>query len=108
MKSLFTVLFALCFIMATAVQAADKKDKGFSAEGPFYDFYLGNDLRGYVRTKEDCKTCKEVTYRISPEVEAKLDGNIVPLRNFIMSGHQPSILHFDSKGKLRQIVWYSK
>ena len=108
--SLGLIVFVLISWMFSApVLAEDPRINGTSAEGPFFDFYLGKDLTGYVRTKEGtCDTCKEVTIRISSDVEAKLDGEIVPLSRFVLSGHQPSILHFDRKGKLAQIVWYSK
>lgn len=109
MKQLFLVFCVLCFMMPLAVHADGKKDSGFTAEGPFHDFYLGKDLKGYVRIYlSKSKGRQEVTIKITPDVEARLDGKIVPLSNFVMSIHQPSGLHFDEKGKLVRIIWLSK
>ena len=79
-------------------------------EGPFYDFNLGADLNGDVKTKE-CETelkCKNITVKITPDVRAILNGKEVPLGYFIKSSHQPSSLHFNNATKkLARITWIS-
>lgn len=109
MKHMLSKMVFLLALMPMAVLAEDPRIHGESAEGPFYDFYLSKDLNGYVRTKEspDCDGCKEYTIKITPDVKAVLDGEVVPLKKFILSKHQPSILHFKN-GKLDRIVWFSK
>ena len=82
----------------------------YGMEGPFYGFYLGNDLKGHVKTKlcEKEDACKEVTVKITPDVKATLDGHDVPLAQFVMSKYQTVSLHFDTDThKLARISWLS-
>ena len=82
----------------------------YGMEGPFYGFYLGNDLKGHVKTKlcEKENVCKEMIIKITPEVKAFLDGQEVPLAQFVMSKYQPVSLHFDTEShKLNRISWFS-
>ena len=112
-KLLILTLLPIC--TATADPATSQRSEKMKVlesamEGPFYDFNLGADLNGDVKTKE-CETelkCKNITVKITPDVRAILNGKEVPLGYFIKSSHQPSSLHFNNATKkLARITWIS-
>ena len=107
MRIISVLLFAIAFLnVGTALAKQEQVD--YAEEGPFYGFYLGKDLQGYVKTKA-CETCKETVIKITADARAFLDGKEVPLSRFIMSKHVPSSLHFDIKTKkLSRILWFTK
>lgn len=109
MKTINILIIGLMMIcnITTVAAEEDPRIHGYSAEGPFFDFYLGKDLNGHVRTK-GCEDCKEVTIPISPSVKAHLNNKPVKLDRFILSKHQPSTLHFNREGKLVRIDWHTK
>lgn len=99
------IVFMLSFVAVTA-NAGRPVVLETAIEG-VHAFYLGKDLHGYVKTR-DCKDCKEYMVKISPQDEAFLDGKPVPLENFVMSNHLPSVIHINKKTKRLRIIWYSK
>lgn len=107
MRIISVLLFAIAFLNAGPALAKQEQVE-FAEEGPFYGFYLGNDLQGYVKTKT-CETCKEKVIKITADAQAFLDGKQVSLNRFVMSKHVPSSLHFDIKTKkLSRILWFTK
>jgi hypothetical protein len=108
------IILTLMVLLPTVAAAAGKtgmKVLETGMEGPFYGFYLGQDLKGQVKTKictEDNK-CKEHSIKITPDIRATLDGEEVSLSQFVMSKHQPAVLHFSTDTrKLVRITWISK
>lgn len=107
MKHLVIVLMTV-FIMSAGKAIYAAEELMYSHEGPFKSFYLGKDLEGFVKPVP-CDGCKEMTFKITPNVKAMLDDEIVPLKNFVMSKHKPSVLKFSKKThQLVKIVWYSR
>lgn len=70
-------------------------------------FYLGKDLTGYVKAQR-CDDCKEVFIKITPKAEASIDGKVVPLETFIMSGDKPAGVHVNKKNGQLRIMWFSR
>lgn len=113
-KLLTMAMLILLPAIATAYTPGSKPLRGTAKvletgiEGPFHGFYLGKDLNGHVKTKF-CETelnCKEITYKITPDVKATLDGTEVPLSQFVMSSQQPSVVHINNDtGKPGRISW---
>lgn len=106
MKIFKTLL--LLFILSVSSNTYAVKYLEYSDEGPFTAFYLGKDLTGYVKSKM-CDNCKVISHKITADAQAFLDGEQVPLRTFVLSGHKPSVVYFSAKDKkLTRIIWYSK
>jgi preprotein translocase subunit SecD len=107
------IILTLMMMLSTVAVASKSGMKVLETgmEGPFYGFYLGQDLRGHVKTKicKDDNNCKEHSIKITSDIRATLDGEEVSLSQFVMSKHQPAVLHFSTDThKLVRITWISK
>lgn len=108
MNNLFRILVIAFLFFGQNANASKVKFLEYSAEGPFHAFYLSKDLTGFAKTRA-CDSCKEITIKITPDVKAYLDGKEVPLKNFVLSKHKPSVLRFNNDTKkLIKIIWYTK
>ncbi|MDH5765171.1 MAG: hypothetical protein OEZ38_04065 [Gammaproteobacteria bacterium] len=107
MKYFILSLIASVFMLSmNSANAAE--ELVYSHEGPIDAFYLGKDLTGFVKTGK-CYGCKEMTFKITPEIKAELNGKPVPLSKFILSKHKPDCLKFSRKtNKLVKITWVSR
>ena len=108
MKKLTGILALVSLFVFQSAFASEVKFLERSAEGPFHAFYLGKDLNGFVKTRA-CDDCDEIKIPLTADANAYLDGNEVPLSQYVLSKHKPSVLYFNSQTKkLSRIVWFSK
>lgn len=107
---LLVPMLALAYTPGSKAPRGSGKVLESGMEGPFYDFSLGADLHGQVKTKvcaSDTR-CKEIIIKISPDVRATLDEQEVPLSLFVNSKQQPVSLHINNDTqKLGRIRWLS-
>lgn len=106
MKIKLAILGLVLSIFSSGVYAYKIEILEDSYEG-INAFYLGKDLTGYVKALR-CEDCKEEFIKITPKAEASLDGKIVPLETFVMSGNKPAGVHVNKKTGQLRIIWFSK